>query len=87
MHGETDGIDGELGTAVVVGIRDGSAYLLTANHVVVRKCRPEIGVLHQGELSQKTTRNKNYGISRLPCTPSRHGHCESQLGESQAIQS
>lgn len=25
---------GELGTAVVVGIRDGAAYLLTANHVV-----------------------------------------------------
>lgn len=28
------GSDGELGTAVVVGIRDGSVYLLTANHVV-----------------------------------------------------
>jgi hypothetical protein len=28
------GSDGELGTAVVVGIRDGSAFLLTANHVV-----------------------------------------------------
>jgi S1-C subfamily serine protease len=28
------GVTGELGTAVVVGKRDGAAYLLTANHVV-----------------------------------------------------